>query len=79
MNKREVDFLVAKNNKPWFLVEVKTSVKAPLNPNLLRFQHELNVPYAFQVVFDMDYVNKDCFSTTKPVKVPLQTFLSQLI
>ena len=33
----------------------------------------------FQVIIDMPYVNKDCFSIKKPVVVPALTLLSQLI
>ncbi|MFC1566896.1 ATP-binding protein [bacterium] len=77
--KREVDFLVTKDMEPWFLVEVKASSKSSLSSSLIRFKKELKVPHAFQVVFDMDYINKDCFSEAKPVIVPVQTLLSQLV
>jgi len=77
--KREVDFLVSKNKKPWFIVEVKTSKNCGLSKSLYYFQEMTKAPHAFQVVFDMAYVDKDCFSTTEPVIVPAKTFLSQLI
>ncbi|WP_371256179.1 DUF4143 domain-containing protein [Rickettsia endosymbiont of Ixodes scapularis] len=48
--KKEVDFLVTKNNKPWMLVEAKTSSNQELNSNLKYFQELLNCPFAFQVV-----------------------------
>jgi uncharacterized protein len=35
--------------------------------------------HAFQVVMDMEYVNKDCFSYYEPVIVPARTLLSQLV
>jgi predicted AAA+ superfamily ATPase len=77
--KREVDFLVTKDRKPWFLVEVKTSSNAKISENLVYFQELLKVPHAFQVVIDMDEVEIDCFSYKKPIIVPASTFLSQLV
>ncbi|MCK4825239.1 ATP-binding protein [bacterium] len=77
--KREVDFLVTKNSQPWFLVEVKSSSKKPLSKELKYFQAQSKADHAFQIVFDMDFVNKNCFSVKEPVIVPAQTFLSQLI
>lgn len=77
--KREVDFLVSRNQKPWFLIEVKLSEKRSINKNLEYFQKKINAKHAFQVVFDMEYVQKDCFKHTKPIIVPAQTFLSQLV
>ena len=77
--KREVDFLVCRDAKPWFLVEVKSSGKAPLSSALTYFQQQLRVPHAFQVVIDADYVARDCFEVQTPVMVPARTFLAQLI
>ncbi|MEA1986274.1 MAG: ATP-binding protein [Candidatus Marinimicrobia bacterium] len=77
--KREVDFLVTKNNKPWFLVEVKSSNSKRLSANLQYYAKLLNIKTAFQVDFDSKYIAKDCFSTKIPIKVPATTFLSQLI
>ena len=76
--KREVDFLVTKNNKPWFLVEVKTS-KEHLSPNLEYFQQQIKAEHAFQVTINMDYIGRDCFTENAPVTVPAKTFLSQLV
>jgi predicted AAA+ superfamily ATPase len=76
---REVDFLVTKNNEPWFLVEVKASASGGLSKSLFHFQEQTRARHAFQVVFDLPYVNQDCFAHTKPVIVPATTFLSQLI
>jgi len=78
-DKREVDFLVTKNNKPWFLVEAKKSSKNTISHSLSYYQKELNVPHAFQVVQDLEYVNIDCFGYHKPIIVPASTFLSQLV
>jgi len=77
--KREVDFLVTKNKKPWFLVEVKSSDSKKISENLTYFQKQLDVPHAFQVVIDMEYVDLDCFKYQKPIIVPASTFLSQLV
>lgn len=76
---REVDFIVTRNNNPWFVVEVKASRKQSLSGALFYFQQQTNAKHAFQVVFDADYIDKDCFSREKPVIVPVITFLSQLI
>ncbi len=78
-NQREVDFVVIRDGKPWFLVEVKNSDKA-ISPALQFFQKQLEAPLAFQVVVEADYVDADCFrSQNRPVIVPAKTFLSQLI
>ena len=77
--KREVDFLVTRDARPWFLVEVKSSEKAPLSTTLEYFQKQVRASHAFQVVFDADYVACDCFEVQTPVVVPARTFLAQLI
>jgi uncharacterized protein len=77
--KREVDFLVTKNDAPWFLVEVKYSEKALISPNLEHFQKQTKAQHAFQVAIDMKYVPINCFSYREPVIVPASTFLSQLV
>lgn len=78
-DKKEVDFLVTENNKPWFLVEVKSSAKESISKNLYYFQKQTGAKHAFQIVFDLPYVEKDCFEYTEPIIVPAKTFLSQLI
>jgi uncharacterized protein len=77
--KREVDFLVTKNEKPWFLVEVKASLNGGISKPLFYFQEQTAAPHAFQVAFDLPYVDRDCFSRPDPTIVPASTFLSQLI
>lgn len=76
--KREVDFLVARDGKPWFLVEVKSS-RGPISPSLHYYQSETGATNAFQVVMEAEYVDADCFATTSPTIVPMSTFLSQLV
>ncbi len=78
-SKREVDFLVTKNDQPWFLVEAKKSGQASLNPSLAYFQKQTSAKHAFQVDLSSSFVNRDCFAHTEPIKVPGTTFLSQLI
>lgn len=76
--KREVDFLVTRNRKPWFVVEVKTS-DTHLSPALDRMQTATGAAHAFQVVMNLPFVDADCFGASKPVIVPARTFLSQLL
>ncbi len=76
--KREVDFLITKNEKPWFLVEVKQSDKS-LNASLGYFQKQIQAPHAFQIVLNADYEDVNCFEYSQPVIVPVRTFLSQLV
>src|SRR3989344_181226 len=76
-DKIETDFIVTKNKKPWFLVEVKTKAKG-LSPALYHFQKETGAPHVFQVAFDLPFVNKNCFEEKGPILVPARTLLSQL-
>ena len=78
-DKREIDFLVTRDNQPWFLLEVKTSGAAKLNKHLSAFQQKTGARHAFQVAFNLDYIDRDCFSQTTPVIVAAKTFLSQLV
>lgn len=75
--KGEVDSLVVRDRKPWFLVEAKTS-DTSLAPSQSRFQEQTNAGHAFQVVLNLPYENVDCFREARPVVVPARTFLSQL-
>lgn len=77
-NKREVDFLVARNRTPWFIVEAKNSGEE-LNPNLAFFQKATGAKYALQVVREMEYVDASAFRGLRPLRVPALTFLSQLV
>lgn len=76
--KREVDFLVVRDRKPWFLVEVKKADTA-LHPALAYFQKATGAPHAFQAVMDLSPIATDCFSRRDPVVVPASTLLSQLL
>ncbi|MCT4635321.1 MAG: AAA family ATPase [Rickettsiales bacterium] len=76
---KEVDFLISKNNQPWILVESKLSNNNSISKNLLYFREKTKAPFAFQVVHNLDYIDRSCFETKKPMIVPARTFLSQLI
>lgn len=77
--KREVDFLVTRGEKPWLLVEVKTSGKTKLSRNLARFKEKTGAPHALQVAMDLNFVDADCFAGQNLIIVPAKTFLSQLV
>jgi len=77
-SKEEVDFIVTRENRPWFLVEVKKS-DAKLSDALALYKRQTGARHAFQVVFDLPSVDRSCFDMTDPVVVPARTFLSQLV
>jgi uncharacterized protein len=77
--KREVDFLITKDRTPWILAEIKSSSVKRISHHLEYFSRILEVEHAFQIELNGEYVDEDCFSVKKPVKVPAKTFLSQLI
>lgn len=71
--------MVARDGKPWFLVEVKHREES-LNPALRFYQEQLNAPFAFQAAVDADYVHADCFAAPgRPLAEPARTLLSQLL
>ena len=78
-DKREVDFLVARNDKPWIIVEVKSSPHKRVSENLEYFKTRTGAQHAFEIVMDLPYEDVDCFEYDYPVRVPAMTFLSQLI
>jgi predicted AAA+ superfamily ATPase len=78
-SKREVDFLVIRNDAPWFLVEVKYRQES-ISEGLKYFQKMLQAPFAFQVVLDSQFIDSDCFAKPRSaIMVPAKTFLSQLL
>ncbi len=78
-DKREVDFIVIRDGKPWFLAEVKHAHTA-ISDSLRRFQHQTTAPFAFQIVVVAAYVDGDCFAKPRsPLVVPAKTLLSQLL
>ena len=77
--KREVDFLVARDGAPWFLVEVKLRDES-MSPSLKHYQDQIGAPFAFQVTMDAEYVDEDCFvGSGPPLIVPARTLLSQFL
>lgn len=77
--KREVDFVVVRDRKPWMLVEAKNS-ETSLSPSLAVFQSQTDAPHAFQVVMELEYIPADCFAHAgAPLVVPARTYLSQLL
>ena len=77
--KREADFVVARDGDPWFLVEAKHAETA-LSPALRHFARQLDAPFAFQAIVTGDHVDADCFATPgHPLTVPARTLLSQLL
>lgn len=77
--KREVDFLIVKNEIPWMLIEVKKSGEEPISKSLYLFHDQLKTEYTFQLAFDLDYIEYDC-STVHDIKIiSMKTFLSQLV
>jgi len=78
-DQREVDFVVARDGKPWFLVEVKSNDDR-ISPALKYYRDRLGPPFAFQVLMEADFVKADCFAARRqPIIVPAQTLLSQLL
>lgn len=75
--KREIDFIMIRDDKPWFLVEVKRTETA-LAPALTHFQAQTGCEHAFQVVLEKPFVDEDCFTAHRPRVVSARTFLSQL-
>lgn len=76
--KREVDFVVTRDQAPWFLVEAKTSEQS-ISRQLKYFQDMIQAKHAFQVTMNMPYKDIDVFTSNQPVIVPATTFLSQLL
>ncbi len=60
VDKKEVDFLVTINSKPWFSVETKMSDKTP-SPNITYFKERLKIPFNYQVIKEdnIDIVKDD--------------------
>ena len=60
VDKREVDFLVVCDDKPWFAVEAKAS-STKLSKHLLYFSKKLEISQLYQVVLqaDIDYFDQN--------------------
>jgi predicted AAA+ superfamily ATPase len=75
--KREVDFLVVRDDRPWFMVEVKVG-NTSLIPALSHFREQIGPEHCFQVVTDLPFTRADCFERGDPCVVPARALLSQL-
>jgi len=64
--KREVDFLIVRDKKPWVLIECKSNSKS-LSPHLVHFADLLKTALNFQLVDSMD------MDRTFPMRIPGQT------
>ncbi len=49
IEKREVDFLVTVNEKPWFCVEAKTSF-SEIPASMIYFKEKLGIPFTYEVI-----------------------------
>jgi hypothetical protein len=79
--KREVDFLVLRDRRPWFLVAVAPDAPSDgaVAPALAYFQRITRARHAFQLVLDGSFCGTDCFAQSEPAVVSARTLLSQLL
>jgi predicted AAA+ superfamily ATPase len=78
IDKREVDFLIVRNNKPFMMVECKSS-EIKLSKSIEHFRSQLQPNFSLQTVFNANFVPKSCFNGETPLVVPAKTLLPQLI
>jgi len=76
--KREVDFLVAKDGEPWILIETKLS-DTNISKSLKYFHETLKPKYSFQLISNLPYVERDCFAEEGLMVAPARTLLSQFV
>lgn len=72
--RREVDFLVTRDRKPWFAVEAKVSATS-IEPSLTYFRDRLRIPWVYQVVLE----GKRDFVQNGIRCVPARQFLGALV
>lgn len=65
IDKREIDFVVIKNNKPLFAVECKTGEKN-LSPHISYFKQRTQIPKIYQVHLGSKHVEVDEKCTILP-------------
>jgi predicted AAA+ superfamily ATPase len=78
IDKKEVDFLIVRDNKPFMIIESKSS-ETKLSKSIEHFRAQLQPSFSLQTVFNENFVSKSCFSGEIPLIVPAKTLLSQLI
>lgn len=76
--KKEIDFLLLKNNKPWLPVEVKLN-QEKLSENWKVFLPQINCPYALQVVNKSNVFNIVELGEYKVLIISAEEFLRYLI
>lgn len=73
--KREIDFLIIKNDKPLFAVECKSGMDE-INPNLKYFSERTNIPTFYQIhLGEKDMIN----SKYRTRILPLLTFCREIL
>jgi predicted AAA+ superfamily ATPase len=79
--KREIDFLVLRDRRPWFLVAVGRDAPrdGAVAPALEYFQRITRARHAFQLVLEGSFSGADCFAQSEPAVVSARTLLSQLL
>jgi predicted AAA+ superfamily ATPase len=79
--KREVDFLMLRDRRPWFLVVVCREAPATgkADPVLAYFQRITRAQHAFHLVMNGSFSGADCFAQSEPAVVAARTLLSQLL
>ena len=76
----EVDFLISRDDKPFILVECKTSAEEPLSPNLEHYRKELNASFGFQVAIDGQYEGINPFDySNRSIRISAADLLASLI
>ena len=79
LEKKVVDFLISKDDEPFFLVEVKNSNDKGISKNLHIFKEMTGTKHAFQVVLQKEFEDINCFDYSEPIIVSAKTLLSQLV
>ena len=76
--KKEIDFLLLRNNKPWFPVEVKLN-QEKLSENWKVFLPQIKCPYAFQVVNKSNVFDIVKLGNYKVLIISAEEFLRYLV
>lgn len=76
--KREVDLVITKDEKPWILVEAKVS-DSTVSSSLKYFYELLKPKFSFQVIQNKQAISGSCFDKPGLWIVPAITFLSQFV
>lgn len=78
-DKREVDFFVTKNQKPYLLLEVKSN-QSTISPATHHFYNQTKPTFAFQIVREKNRVKKNVGGLKSPIElIYVEDFLAALI